>query len=500
MKPNDILNALNDMDDSDIKNAAPKKRSKKPLIISLCGTATAAAVAAAVIFGTTAPTQLPHLAQPVEIAKAVYPAQQKFPTNEDYDNWYGEHTGESGENDPQNPDLMWNNAFEERYELINSLPEGYNTALKNYTQKTAPVFAPTEDENFVYSPINTYIALAGLSEVTGGDTSAQITALLGEQGQTLRENTNALWLANYVDDGIATCLLGNSMWLSDQIAYRAEPLNKLTEYYFTSSFCGEMGSADYNDLYRRWIDENTGGLLHEQAYAQELQSDSLFALTSTIYFKGSWTSKFSTDKTTEDIFHSPDGDITCDFMHRKETLGEVYFGRNFTAITLNLSSGYGSFKMNLVLPDEGCTAVSMLSDNEAMKILTEKRTNWENSDGDYGYKLCDINISMPKFDITNELELSEVLKTLGVTDVFSGSADFSPLCEQNATLSNVNHCARIKVDEEGCEGAAFTDMNPGMGVPPEDIKIYDFTLDRPFAFSVMSATNETLFLGTISNP
>ena len=111
-----------------------------------------------------------------------------------------------------------------------------------------------------------------------------------------------------------------------------------------------------------------------------------------------------------------------------------------------------------------------------------------------------MKLSVPKFDITSELELSDALKALGVTDVFSSRADFSPLADKGASLSKVIHDARITIDEEGCTAAAFTSEIPATGGIYGDIIQHDFILDRPFAFSIVSETGETLFLGTVSDP
>lgn len=70
--------------------------------------------------------------------------------------------------------------------------------------------------------------------------------------------------------------------------------------------------------------------------------------------------------------------------------------------------------------------------------------------------------SVPKFDVSSDLELTDALKALGVTDVFDfDKSDFSPLIDEekfdeSVAVTKVQHAARVKIDEKGCEAAAFT--------------------------------------------
>ena len=74
---------------------------------------------------------------------------------------------------------------------------------------------------------------------------------------------------------------------------------------------------------------------------------------------------------------------------------------------------------------------------------------------------AEVHWSVPKFDVTSTLQLRDALQALGVVDAFDpNAADFTPLAEPNADaplyVSSVEHAARVKVDEQGCEAAAYT--------------------------------------------
>ena len=123
-----------------------------------------------------------------------------------------------------------------------------------------------QEKNKVYSPLNVYMALAMLAETTDGESRQQILDLLHTDSiETLRNNASILWNANYCDEGTVNSLLASSVWLSDKLKYNENTLKTLAETYYTSSFSGSMGSPEYNKMLQDWLNEQTGGLLEEQA-------------------------------------------------------------------------------------------------------------------------------------------------------------------------------------------------------------------------------------------
>ena len=62
-----------------------------------------------------------------------------------------------------------------------------------------------------------------------------------------------------------TSVLASSLWLRDGTNYVQSTLDTLAKTYYASTFSGEMGSDDYNKALQSWLNEQTGGLLQEQA-------------------------------------------------------------------------------------------------------------------------------------------------------------------------------------------------------------------------------------------
>ena len=373
----------------------------------------------------------------------------------------------------------------------NSAASSVSGATDDYLRAVLPALLTAgEGENAVCSPVSVYMALSMLAEITDGDTRAQILSLLGAESiEALRETAEKVWAANYQNDGAVTSVLADSLWLSDSMDYNSNTLARLADSYYASAFRGEMGSEAFNEALQSWINEQTGGLLKESADGLSLAPETVIALVSTIYFRAKWGSEFSKSATADGIFHAPDGDVTHEFMH--ETMESTYYAAdNFAAVGKYLQ---GSGTMWFLLPDEGVTPEELLTGGAVDFLLSQ-----ENAESKY----MTIDLSVPKFDVSADTELSDALRSLGVTDVFAAdTADFSPLMDNadGIFLSQAKHAARVAIDEEGVIAAAYTVMAAAGAAMPPDERV-EFTLDRPFLFAVTGESGEVLFAGIVNTP
>ena len=368
----------------------------------------------------------------------------------------------------------------------------FQPGMSGYYENIMKQLLVSEDENTVCSPLNTYIAFAMLAEVTDGNTRQQILDMLEIPDiETLRNNVSALWESNYVDTPSIKSVLGNSLWLRNNVEYKSDTLSRLAENYYASSFSGVPGSEEMNQALQKWTDDNTGGLLKE--YTDKMKTDpyTIMEIVSTIYYKASWEICFRKDETTQEIFHGSLGDTTVDMMKRISS-DSVYISDKFVATKTAVNDGG---YMYFILPNEDVDVNELLSDPEAMGL--SKGTDIEQ--GKWIWR--ELYLSVPKFKVSYKTDLTEALKALGVTDVlFFDSADFSPLTEKvkNIFLNKAEHAAMLEIDEEGITGAAYTELGATGGGDPE-LEEYHFVLNRPFAFILTSRDQSILFSGIVRN-
>ena len=375
--------------------------------------------------------------------------------------------------------------------------EGNQKAMKAFYKKTlAQVLGASKaagkdsGKNALYSPINVYLALAMLTETTDGDSRQQLLDLLGEKDlSALRKRVQKLFTANYQDDGVCTSLLANSLWLNESLTYNQKTLDTLAKKHYAASFAGEPGTAKMNKALQAWVNENTHDLLKDQSANLELDPATVLALVSTIYYKTAWAEQFDKSATKKQTFHVPTGDKQVDMMHLVETY-PYYTGKNFEAIAMPLRN---SGSMWFFLPKKGVTPAQLASDKEALNLLTDTE-NYKN------FSYPQVTLSLPKMDAVSDVDLIKDLKKLGVTDIFGAKANFAPLMEDssNTSVSQIEHAARVKTDEEGVEAAAFTAIVLSKAALPT--QRVTFTVDRPFYFAITGYTGDLLFTGVVNDP
>jgi serpin B len=111
-----------------------------------------------------------------------------------------------------------------------------------------------------------------------------------------------------------------------------------------------------------------------------------------------------------------------------------------------------------------------------------------------------VKLELPKFKITSEFELSQVLSAMGMPDVF-GAADFSGITNEKLYVNAIIHKAFINVSEEGTEAAAATGIIMKMTAVYPFPKTHIFIANHPFIFIIKdNATGGILFMGKIIDP
>ena len=473
MKKETMYEILGDIDEKAVKAAenAPVKRTRRSWVIK--GIAIAACIGLIIGGGLHfTKTNNTVLATKV-LATASYPQIEHYPEEDNSEAIY-----------------KWRNSIKS----LRDQPDGYKDGFESFFASSAKVFlSETEGKNKLYSPLSVYMALAMSAEITDMNTRRQIIdALAHSDIDSLRSDSKSVWLANYMDDGMAKCILASSLWLNGSVKYKSETVASLAENYFASVFAGDPGSAEYNKLLREWLSGQTDGLLDEYISEIGLDPQTILALASTVSYSGKWNDRFDKDMTKPGTFRAASGDVQCDFMNKKDDR-DYFWGEKFSSVTMPLEN---NGEMRLILPDEGIKAEELLSDAECIAyMMSYPNYEFENR------KYVTVNLSVPKFDVSSELDLKDGLKELGITDLFDPfRANFNPLANDasGVYLSQAKQSARVVIDEEGCKASSLTVLVYA-GAPEPQGKV-DFVLDRPFVFEIVSATGLPLFVGIVNNP
>ena len=417
---------------------------------------------------TSAPTTTTTGNKPV-VSKAMVVSKALSPSGSKYDSWTALRQGN----------------------YAKSFSAFYDAMMKQFLIGEA-------GDNRVISPANLFVSLAMLAETADGNSRLQILELLGADAvESVRKQAHLLWETNYYQEDYVASEMANSLWLNDTLRYKKDLLDTLSEHYYASSFMGSMGSGVYNTMLQDWLNEKTGNVSQEQVAGVQMDPSTVLNLVSTIYFGARWADEFDPNLNEQGVFHAASGDVPCEFMRydAERTLEHVHIGNGYKEVSLRL----GTYGMYFFLPDEGVSVNDMLRNNNLCDVLVYDQNA---SSKDESNHFWDVKLRVPKFDISDDVDLKSGLRALGVTDIFDGDrADFGPmLAEPNGVaVSSVQHAARVSIDEQGCTAAAFTRTDYGMGAPESNGEL-DFILDRPFVFCIADGHDSILFAGVVEQP
>ena len=351
-----------------------------------------------------------------------------------------------------------------------------------------------ENENIMISPVSVSLAMAMVYNGANGATREDMARALNVQGLELdRLNKNNLALLYYLTsaDPELTLNIANSIWMLEDFKFSEAFVATVKNDYQAEAKKLDFADPKSADVINKWVNDKTRGTI-DQIVTPPIDSQTIMFLINAVYFKGSWTSPFETELTSEQAFNLVDGQtVTVPTMYQSGSF-DYLKSSGFQALRLP----YGEdeqMAMVLFLPDQN-TSLS-----EFQNQLNQD--NWSNWQAHFEAKAG--TLMLPKFTMEYEKSLNQVLAELGMGIAFEpGKADFSGLAAAAAGdiyISNVKHKTFIQVDESGTEAAAVTSVEVGTTSMPA----YDFELnfDRPFFYAIEdSETGAIVFMGSVLDP
>lgn len=353
-----------------------------------------------------------------------------------------------------------------------------------------------KSKNFFFSPYSISTALAMTYAGAAGSTEDQMAKVLhfSVPGAKLHPAFNSQRRNLTSDDKTPGFQLrvANRLWGQQGFHFLPEFLQVTNANYGAN-----LGLVDFKQTesarmsINSWVEEQTENKIQNLLAPGVLSASTRLVLTNAIYFKARWMHEFSKSATTDAPFHlSNSQQITVPTM--KQTGHHRY-------------TAFGEGQI-LELPYIGSSDISMMillpKINVGLVTLEKRLTNENLQKWSAGLQSRLVKVHLPKFKISSQFSLKDVLESMGMSLAFSGNADFSKMSTQEQLfISAVIHKAFVDVNEEGTEAAAATAVAMvGAGVPRPEEPV-EFRADHPFVFLIQdNRTQSILFLGRVSNP
>ncbi|MCG3157646.1 MAG: hypothetical protein DKINENOH_04282 [bacterium] len=341
-------------------------------------------------------------------------------------------------------------------------------------------------ENLFLSPLSVAMALGMTLNGANGETyeAMQNTLeLAGLSQEEINQSYQSLIALLMQLDPRVEFQIANSIWHRQEMAFEPEFL-KRNQTYFNALVSGVDFSAPATlNLINTWVSDNTHGRIPK--IIDEIKPEHVMFLINAIYFKGIWTYRFDPAQTKDDWFITASGARqACKMMHQKATLR--YFA-NQTVQAIDLPYGDAGFSMTILLPHHGVSLDSLIT-----SISSEIWSDWMT-----GFTKHEMRLALPRFRLTFDITLNEILRSMGMAIAFTDAADFTAMYQAGDLLiSEVKHKTFVEVDEEGTEAAAVTSVGVAVRSVPPSLRI-----DRPFLFAIRDSHSQTiLFIGKMEYP
>ncbi|XP_075441953.1 serpin B4-like [Ascaphus truei] len=244
------------------------------------------------------------------------------------------------------------------------------------------------------------------------------------------------------------------------------------------------------NIINAWVKSQTNDKIVELFPKDSIETSTVLALVNAVYFKGKWKTQFKKESTSDESFYLNKNEKKQVKMMSQTGKFKLASLAEIKCRILELPYEEG-LSMYILLPND----VDGLQKLETM-ITFEKLTSWISAENMH---VTTVVLRVPQFKIENTYELTSVLKTMGMSGVFSANANLSGISTQNPLkLSTVIHKSYVEVNEEGTEAAAATG---GAVVTTSLESPILFDANHPFLYCIKHNDTQTiLFYGSLSSP
>lgn len=344
-----------------------------------------------------------------------------------------------------------------------------------------------EDMNILISPTSIITALGMTSFGAKGNTLAQMEDVFGVSRGYLNQHN-----LKYMENDSKELKLVNSIWFTndDRLTVKDEFLQFNDECYDAAIFETAFNAATCDSI-NDWVEKNTDGMIKE--ILDEIPPDAVMYLINALVFEAEWAEKYDETQVWSDAKFTTSKGIeqSVEMMRSDESL---YLVDENAKGFIKYYKG-GKYAFAALLPNEGVTVadyVKNLSGEHLQELLANPYTGGM------------VNAYLPQFSYEYNVEMSDLLEEMGMTDAFDGAkADFSNMAtstDGNIFMNRVIHKTFIEVSPVGTKAGAATVVEMMDECASEYDEVYEVRLDRPFLYMIIDLENNMpVFIGAVNS-
>ena len=366
------------------------------------------------------------------------------------------------------------------------VPEGTDQKATDFVVRLLKA-SNDSGKNTLISPLSVMSALTMTANGAGGETLKQMEEALGMPLEELNAYLTA-YMNSLSDSDKYKMDLANSIWFTskDSFTVNEDFIKENVAKFGADIYKAPFDDSTLKDI-NKWVKEKTDGMIPK--ILDQISEDAVMYLINALAFEAEWVDPYFDFQVQKEDFTAEDGSKEkVELMHSTE--GTYLESEDATGLVKYYKGGKYAFAA--LLPNEGVTVdelIANLDGNKLHEILANRKDT-------------EVIAAIPKFETDFDIEMSDVLKGMGMIDAFdAGKADFTAMGTSeinNIFISRVIHKTFISVAEQGTKAGAATlvEMTEGCALPEEEPK--EVILNRPFVYMLVDCETWTpFFIGTL---
>ncbi|XP_078089255.1 uncharacterized protein LOC144506771 [Mustelus asterias] len=363
-------------------------------------------------------------------------------------------------------------------------------ALRLYRQIAAQPSSAAK--NIFFSPLSISAALSMLSLGARENTRDQLLRVLGYSNMSQNDAAEVHATFKFLlqklsrEDNELNLTMGSSLHIQQGFNVKQKFVADAKQFYKSEAINVNFKDTDKaKEQINTYVSKKTHGEIQE--FIKSLDARTVLLLLNYVLFQGSWTKSFDPRNTYEADFHVDD--TTTVNVQMMEETGMYHAGYDDQLSSDVISVPYnGNASLVLILPAPGKLA-------EVEQNLTVGHFQHFF----YSLRPCFVGLHLPKMSLKESYTLNELLKSMGITDVFSNDANLSGISENDPLqVSKVTHEAVLKVDEKGTKATAVTGVEITL---TSAVFNPEYIFNRPFLLLIVDHNIvSVLFAGRVMNP
>ena len=345
-----------------------------------------------------------------------------------------------------------------------------------------------DEEGVLLSPVSLLYALGMTANGASGETLAQLEQVTGMTRDVLNDYLYTYRMSLPENTKKCSLSLANSLWVRDSFRMEDSFLDVCVDYYDAEVYRSAFDETMVRDL-NHWVDSKTGGMI-DKLLEEAPGSLTMLYLVNAVCFDAKWQEPYEKSQIQEGAaFTAIDGTRqTADLLWSQEN---IYLSDDNTTGFMKYYDG-GRYAFVGLLPQEGVSLEDYIAG------LTGSKLHALLNDHQYG----EVEAAIPRFKASSTLDLSPVLKAMGVNDAFDvARADLRAMGgapNDQLHIGVVLQKTYLELDENGTKAAAVTAIEAAAGAAAPS-EVHRVVLDRPFVYMIVDThANLPLFLGTVT--